>query len=120
MVNSKTKLKESIGKKVYERHMSNYFSVGVESRVGLGFDKKRTTVGCCNKTVYFCESLKKLCCIRTSKIKDIVSYVTGINEKGEEKKLFASSKEVICDKYIGKIYVIKIIFSWKSCIASYD
>ena len=44
------------------RSMSNYFSIGEESRAGLGFDKKRTTKICCNKFVYFCEGLKKLCC----------------------------------------------------------
>ena len=62
--------------------MSNYFSIGIESRVGLGFDKKRTESACCNKLVYFCEGLKHLCCTRTLKIKDVIDYVSTIDENG--------------------------------------
>lgn len=59
--------------------MSNYFSIGVESRVGLGFDKKRTSNIFCNKCIYFCEGVKSLCCKKTLKIKDIVDYVSTID-----------------------------------------
>lgn len=55
--------------------MCNYFSLGVESRVGLGFEKKRTGNAFCNKVVYGWEGLKKFCCKRTLKIKDALDYV---------------------------------------------
>jgi diacylglycerol kinase (ATP) len=53
--------------------MCNYFSIGVEARVGLGFEKKRTSKVCCNKCVYFIEGIKKICCLkRTKKIRDVI------------------------------------------------
>ncbi|CAD8047263.1 unnamed protein product [Paramecium sonneborni] len=47
--------------KQLDKRMSNYFSIGVDARIGYGFDKKRTQSACCNKCVYFCEGLKKMC-----------------------------------------------------------
>jgi diacylglycerol kinase (ATP) len=57
----------SVDKKIYQRPMCNYFSIGVESRIGLGFDKRRTGNVCCNKFFYFTEGLKKMfgCCCLT-------------------------------------------------------
>ena len=51
--------------------MCNYFSVGIESRIGLGFDKKRTKSQFLNKAVYGWEGLKKLF-TSTPKISDVV------------------------------------------------
>lgn len=39
--------------------MSNYCSLGVDARIGLGFDRNRTKYRCCNKVVYGWEGLKK-------------------------------------------------------------
>jgi hypothetical protein len=36
------------GSLVYRRLMCNYYSIGVESRIGLGFDKQRTGSKLCN------------------------------------------------------------------------
>ena len=44
---------------VFRKVMGNYFSLGVESRVGIGFDRNRTTSQGCNKCVYICEGTKK-------------------------------------------------------------
>lgn len=60
--------------------MCNYFSIGAESRAGIGFDRNRTDSICCNKVVYFWEGMKKMfCCYcgnkKTLKIKEIVDYV---------------------------------------------
>ncbi|KRX07365.1 ATP-NAD kinase-like domain [Pseudocohnilembus persalinus] len=43
----------------YSRTMSNYFSIGVDARVGLGFDKKRTQSRSQNKCIYCLEGIKK-------------------------------------------------------------
>jgi len=51
--------------------MCNYFSVGIESRIGLGFDKKRTKSQFLNKAVYGWEGIKKLF-TSTPKISDVV------------------------------------------------
>eukprot|EP00350_Pseudokeronopsis_sp_OXSARD2_P004392 CAMPEP_0170546592 /NCGR_PEP_ID=MMETSP0211-20121228/4951_1 /TAXON_ID=311385 /ORGANISM="Pseudokeronopsis sp., Strain OXSARD2" /LENGTH=223 /DNA_ID=CAMNT_0010851139 /DNA_START=1043 /DNA_END=1714 /DNA_ORIENTATION=+ len=84
--------------------MCNYFSIGVESRIGLGFDKKRTSSICCNKCCYFCEGLKKFMCCRgrkrTLKIKEVVSHITCVDDKGVEKILFASNNEKESDFYV--------------------
>ena len=76
---------------VYKRLMCNYFSVGLESRIGLGFDKHRTHSVFLNKVCYFCEGVKKLCCIqRTRKIRDIVDYCAEVTDNGEEKVIFST------------------------------
>jgi diacylglycerol kinase (ATP) len=43
-----------------KKKMCNYFSIGVESRIGLGFDRKRTTSPFLNKVVYCWEGFKKM------------------------------------------------------------
>jgi diacylglycerol kinase (ATP) len=94
--------------------MCNYFSIGIESRIGLGFDKKRTASVCCNKFFYFTEGLKKMfgcCCLsKTLKIKDVVSYVSTIDAQGNDKILFASSKDLATDRYLSNFFYLVIIF----------
>jgi diacylglycerol kinase (ATP) len=80
--------------------MCNYFSLGVESRVGLGFEKSRTGNAVCNKIVYFYEGLKKMCCKKTLRIKDALDYVTVKSFNGDEEIIFASSKTKDCPKYL--------------------
>jgi diacylglycerol kinase (ATP) len=64
-----TKIK--LAEKSMTKHLCNYFSFGVDSRIGLGFDKHRTQSVCGNKCVYCWEGFKKMF-IKTDKIKDIV------------------------------------------------
>lgn len=40
--------------------MCNYFSFGVDARIGWGFDKSRTRSAFGNKCVYCCEGFKKI------------------------------------------------------------
>ncbi len=56
----------------FSKIFCNYVSMGVDARVGLGFDKKRTKSQLCNKVVYACEGIKKLF-IKTAKVNDVVS-----------------------------------------------
>lgn len=53
--------------KVFKKKMSNYFSIGVDARIGYGFDKSRTGNRCCNKCVYCWEGFKKMF-LRTLKV----------------------------------------------------
>lgn len=86
---SKEKTKKSFNSKTYVRPMCNYFSVGIESRIGLGFEKKRTNHAVTNKCVYGWEGVKKMCCcLKTTKIKQVVDYVTKTDENGVEKVMF--------------------------------
>jgi diacylglycerol kinase (ATP) len=36
----------------FERLMINYWGMGEDARVGVGFEKNRTATRCCNKVVY--------------------------------------------------------------------
>ena len=37
---------------LYQRFMINYFGLGIDAKIGAGFEKRRTNVRCCNKVVY--------------------------------------------------------------------
>ena len=58
-----TTLKPSTGDEIpsrrFARRMSNYCSIGIDARIGLGFDKSRSKNRIINKIVYAWEGLKK-------------------------------------------------------------
>lgn len=58
-----------------KRKMVNYFSFGIESRIGFGFDQKRTSSKLCNLCIYCCEGVKKMFCMRTQKVTELVEYI---------------------------------------------
>ena len=99
---------------IFNRLMCNYFSIGIESRIGLGFEKKRTRKACCNKMQYFNEGLKKMfgCCTKTLKVKQVVEYVSAVDSQGNDRVLFASSKNMQTDRYLS-IEDYFMIFRWK-------
>ena len=70
-------IEENKSKKLkFTRLMSNYFSIGLDARIGLGFDKHRTTSKCCNRFMYFWEGLKKMCCcVKTARIPELVQKI---------------------------------------------
>jgi diacylglycerol kinase (ATP) len=82
--------------------MCNYFSIGIESRIGMGFDKNRTSSVFCNKFYYGWEGIKKMCCAnRTKKIRDVIDYVTTSDiESGKERIIFASDKTTPSEHYL--------------------
>jgi diacylglycerol kinase (ATP) len=79
---------------IHQRLMCNYFSVGVESRIGLGFDKKRTNSAFCNKACYGWEGIKKMfCCCgltRTHKVREVIDNVSIVNELGASSVVFSA------------------------------
>ena len=58
--------------KVWTRKMSNYCSIGVDARIGFGFDKNRTKSKICNKIVYAWEGVKKFFCLKLIRMKRII------------------------------------------------
>jgi len=76
--------------------MCNYYSIGVESRIGLGFDKRRTSSKVCNDVCYGWEGLKKLVCCygqqRTHRIRELIHHVSTLNGDSET-LLFAASED---------------------------
>ncbi len=60
----------------FTRMMSNYLSIGIESRIGIGFEKSRTNSALKNKCIYVWESLKKMCCcLQTLKMNQVIDYI---------------------------------------------
>ena len=59
MVTLRKSTGEEVKSRVFRRKMSNYCSIGIDARIGLGFDKNRSTIRCVNKLVYAWEGLKK-------------------------------------------------------------
>lgn len=78
-------------------------SIGLESRIGLGFDKKRQNSVCGNKCCYVWEGIKKMCCAtKTKKVKDIIQNVSTVDEVGNEHILFATDRKQGADRVIRK------------------
>ncbi len=76
-------VKKSTGQEIvsrrFRRKMSNYSSIGIDARIGLGFDKSRSTNRYVNKIVYAWEGIKKF--IRpTANISTIIDKMERIVE----------------------------------------
>ncbi|EER04109.1 diacylglycerol kinase, epsilon, putative [Perkinsus marinus ATCC 50983] len=93
----KTPLKGSNGEILRDvvKPICNYFSIGVESRIGLGFDKHRTKSKLLNKAVYVVEGTKKLTFTRTPPIPDLISSATCPSivdqPSGEDRNIFTTN-----------------------------
>lgn len=59
--------------------MCNYFSIGVESRIGVSFDRYRTSSQFWNKIRYAAEGLKKSFFKHTLKVNEIVSQMSSVD-----------------------------------------
>ncbi|SOV19918.1 diacylglycerol kinase, putative [Plasmodium sp. gorilla clade G2] len=65
-INSRTKKKETLlndnKENLHEMKlcMSNYFSIGIDSRIGRGFERHRQKSAVCNKFIYAVEGCKKV------------------------------------------------------------
>lgn len=63
---------------VLTKQMSNYVSLGVDARIGLGFDENRSKNATKNKCVYFCEGIKQ-CFVRNPKVKYAVESLEQLH-----------------------------------------
>lgn len=70
--------------KILKRRMVNYLSIGGDARVGLGFEKHRSSSMCWNKCCHCWEGFKKLCCVSTMGMNDVMMGITRDNEEEEE------------------------------------
>lgn len=80
--------------------MSNYFSVGVESRIGIGFDRYRTKNAFLNKMRYALEGFKNTF-RHTTPVYDIIDKCTLNTSTSEDPDLVISSEKVlfVTDQY---------------------
>lgn len=70
--------------------MSNYFSIGIESRIGLGFERNRAKSRAANKMVYAWEGFKKLF-LKTHRMNNVISHVEEISEDGNAKSVLCTN-----------------------------
>lgn len=73
----------------------NYFSTGVESRIGFGFEKRRSKSHMLNKFYYGTESVKKLLFKKHVRVRDYIKSISYHNDGNEviidPKKAFLSN-----------------------------
>lgn len=55
------KEKYIVGRNRVSKLMCNYFSFGLDARIGFAFEKRRTKSRCCNTCVYACQGAKRMC-----------------------------------------------------------
>lgn len=68
--------------------MCNYFSFGYESRIGLGFEKVRTSSIFANLLLYVVEGFKKFGHSRNPHVKDVCESFVETKPDGTEKAIF--------------------------------
>ncbi|CRH01209.1 diacylglycerol kinase, putative [Plasmodium relictum] len=109
-INSKTKKKETLKEnneniKKLKLCMSNYFSIGIDSRIGRGFERHRKKNALCNKVVYAVEGFKKISFKKNIPVNLIIDkMVTGENHDdvifttngGDSYPLLKKAMSIIC------------------------
>ncbi|KEG04781.1 diacylglycerol kinase, putative [Plasmodium vinckei vinckei] len=83
-INSKTRKKEILiennqNVKALKFAMANYFSIGIDSRIGRGFERQRKNNAILNKMVYLFEGFKKSSFIRNTPINLLIDKMTTGN-----------------------------------------
>ena len=63
----------------FKRKMSNYLSIGIDARIGFGFDKSRTNSKPLNKVVYAWEGVKKFLS-KSSNMNDVIESMSIVDE----------------------------------------
>jgi len=82
----KVTLSESIdgkNKKCLElrKYFINYFSLGVDARIGYGAKKHISKYRCCNFLRYLWEGCKKKCCRKTMRLNEIIDSFIVLNKE---------------------------------------
>lgn len=91
----KTEISKKTGEEIdsiyFARKMSNYCSIGLDARIGYGFDKNRTESRTANKLVYGWEGFKKFVTAKCE-INAVIEKMEVIDKekpKIEENSLFS-------------------------------
>ena len=87
MVTLRRSTGEEVRSRVFRRKMSNYCSIGIDARIGLGFDKNRSKTRWVNKLVYAWEGLKKFLkpSINVGSIIEKMETIVAFDKVAEEK-----------------------------------
>ncbi|EPR61591.1 diacylglycerol kinase accessory domain (presumed) domain-containing protein [Toxoplasma gondii GT1] len=125
-INSETRkkqvLQDSTGRRVQKMTfvMSNYFSMGVESRIGRGFDRHRRQSQLLNKMTYGIEGVKKAWFKRTLTIDNIVDGLLESPGEPDERVVFRTKDSTLPDGPILKKSVSLIALNIPSFSAGND
>lgn len=71
---------------VHKQMLSNYLSIGIDARIGFGFDKSRSNSRWWNKVVYCWEGFKKMF-TSTTRVNDLVANMDVIDEEAMAESL---------------------------------
>ena len=85
--------------KTLTRLMSNYFSLGVDARIGLGFDKARTRSQFKNKAVYAWEGFKKLCCLPVTELQEFLTRFEDL-DPSDGKLIYDVEEKPLVDSFV--------------------
>ncbi|KFG61991.1 diacylglycerol kinase accessory domain (presumed) domain-containing protein, partial [Toxoplasma gondii RUB] len=115
-------LQDSTGRRVQKMTfvMSNYFSMGVESRIGRGFDRHRRQSQLLNKMTYGIEGVKKAWFKRTLTIDNIVDGLLESPGEPDERVVFRTKDSTLPDGPILKKSVSLIALNIPSFSAGND
>jgi diacylglycerol kinase (ATP) len=80
-----------------ERRMSNYFSIGVDARIGFNFERKRKKSRIGNKIIYFLEGMKRLCSPQL-KVTDVVQKMEVIKD-GDDSQSEYSERNLLSTQF---------------------
>jgi hypothetical protein len=75
------------------RFMLNYMGFGQDARIGIGFEKLRTTNKSVNDCIYVWEALKKMCCLSNLDPNKRMDYLAVVDEQ-EQAKLDPDAESV--------------------------
>ncbi|CAD2111877.1 diacylglycerol kinase [Plasmodium vinckei petteri] len=109
-INSKTRQKETLiennkNVKTLKFCMANYFSIGIDSRIGRGFERHRKNNAVLNKMVYLVEGFKKSSFKKNTPINLLIDKMTAGNNfedivfttnKKESAPLLNKSMSIVC------------------------
>ncbi|SBT78229.1 diacylglycerol kinase, putative [Plasmodium ovale] len=93
-ISSKTKKKETLTEnneniKELKLCMSNYFSIGIDSRIGRGFERHRQKSAFCNKLIYIIEGFKKVSFKKNIPVNLIIDKM--VNGKNNDDVIFTTN-----------------------------
>lgn len=75
--------KDEKNQKCFEirKYFINYFSLGIDARIGFGAKKHKSKYRCCNFLGYIWESCKKKCFRKTMKLNEIIDSFIVLNKE---------------------------------------
>ena len=95
------------------KYFINYFSLGLDSRIGFGIKKHKSKYKCCNYLRYLWESCKKKCFRKTMKLNEIIDSFMIMNCEDVENIIQEESIEnvnsTMCENMTSRNFLFKTV-----------